>query len=145
MAIGAAFGVGGGAGRLAVGARPPVRRFLVRLGLRPGRDLLAVLLLLAFLWQGLLVQVHIHAPERTTASAGTAERVAAKRSADDDPATCPLCRERAQAGRYLPADPPALPRPAAVRPFRSRPPGRRWRVRKRSHAWHSRGPPARAA
>jgi hypothetical protein len=112
---------------------------------RPRLALLLALLLSLF-GQSLLTQTHIHVdpPSRATflsAHGALAARVAHRHHSSHGSANCPICREMAQAGQYLPAAPPGaasvgltpVPVPA---PVASGIPGR-----VRSHAWHSRGPP----
>jgi hypothetical protein len=112
-----------------------------------GRVWLSLALLLALLWQALVIQAHVHVAPTVTASANAqaAAVTGPTPKNGDDPATCPICREMAHVGHYLAATPPFIRRSLARSSLWRSVPLRRWLTRKRSHAWQSRGPPARAA
>jgi hypothetical protein len=102
--------------------------------------------LFAFLWQSLVTQAHVHfAPITYSAvvagKAGSTAHIAPPRSSPDLPANCPLCREIAHSGGYLPPTPILLgaPEPATIRLVA--PPLRALAFGERSHAWQSRAPP----
>jgi hypothetical protein len=77
-----------------------------------GARLLALVVLVALVWQALLVQGHSHA---NSPIAGTRDvaRSAARITANVDylpaPAVCPLCEEQALSGSYVPIDAVAVP------------------------------------
>ena len=84
----------------------------IRLSTAPAR-LVALFALLAFFFQSLAVQTHIHHPARPGSAITQAANIPAPaplRSQDpDDPANCRLCQELAHAGAYLIPAPAPLP------------------------------------
>lgn len=133
------------AGRCLPRARPPGR------GARgaaaaPRWRALVVALLLAFSWQGFVTQTHLHAPAEAGAAPAAPGTLATPRHRrPDPPASCPICRDIAHAGRFV--LPPAIrwhrPEPSAA--WLAAPLPVRWTRPSRSHAWLSRGPPAPSA
>jgi len=102
--------------------------------------------LFAFLWQSLVTQAHVHVAPVTYSAivagkTGSTAHIAPSRSSPSLPADCPLCREIAHAGGYLPPTPILLeaPEPATIRLVPS--PLRALAFGQRSHAWQSRAPP----
>jgi hypothetical protein len=113
-----------------------------------GRPRLALLLalLLSLFGQSLLTQTHVHVdPQaRTLLSSPYGDapvRVAHRHHSSHGSANCPICREIAQAGQYLPAAPPAPAPVGLVLAPAPLPPATGIPGRSRSHAWRSRGPP----
>jgi hypothetical protein len=101
--------------RIGSTSRPP------RTGRRLGAGWIAVLLamLVVFSWQSFVAQTHNHFDRTPIATAaGTTGAVAAsssdRNSPYDSPANCPICREIAQSGAYLPPAPIVLPAPQAM-------------------------------
>lgn len=118
---------------------------------RAGRDrrwLAVVLALLVSLFgQSLVTQTHVHLDPVARGTAARvlpgqpAARLEHRHRASHGPATCPLCREIAQAGHYVA---PAPVGPASVAPFAPLfllPARATVGGLVRSHAWRSRGPP----
>lgn len=116
---------------------------------RLGRAWLAMALavLFAFSWQSVVVETHVHPAAGAGAGLPFARGDAAPRLRDDPgpakaPASCPLCREQAQAGHALPPPPIVLPVPPAGR-LAPRPTAPLAGAGPRHvHVWYSRGPPA---
>jgi hypothetical protein len=102
---------------------------------------LALAALLSFAGQNLVTQTHVHFDIEPVASTRAAPPLARHR-APASPASCPICHEAAQTAFYLIADPVALVLPVALAFWMAVPLGAAWSGRRRSHAWHSRGPPA---
>jgi hypothetical protein len=103
--------------------------------------LLVLAALLSFTGQNVVTQTHVHFEGLSTAVTPAAARPAAHRRAPSSPASCPICHEAAQTAFYLIADPVALALPIALAFWMMVPAGASWPGRRRSHAWHSRGPP----
>lgn len=102
--------------------------------------------LLAFSWQSIVAQSHVHFDARTYKQLGiegdsSAARQTAERSPADLPADCPICREIAHAGHYLQPAPLALAAPETGVVWIAISPWRTLTLRQRRHAWHSRAPP----
>jgi hypothetical protein len=112
---------------------------------RPRLALLLALLLSLF-GQSLLTQTHVHVDPQARALSSSPHgaapaRVAHRHHSSHGSANCPICREIAQAGQYLPSVPPAAgPMGLAPLPVAS-PAAPGIAGRSRSHAWRSRGPP----
>ena len=108
----------------------------------------ALIALLAFAGQSVVTQSHVHFDADTGLTASVPLQIhgqpAHRRAPPDDPAHCPLCRNLAQAGHYLTPAAIVLVAPIAVAFWRSFARARPWHAHARSHAWRSRGPPARA-
>lgn len=103
----------------------------------------AIVLLLALLWQGLVVGTHVHLPATAPVALGvSAVPVASERQQSpllaDRP--CPLCAAAHQADLALPPV-ATLPRASAVPALLAPSPFAAMLRHPRSHAWHSRGPP----
>ena len=131
--------------RAAVPRHPP--RAAARVA-APRWHALLVALLLAFSWQSFVVQTHVHEAAPAARAAGPAANgpyVVGGNHRREAPASCPICREAAHAGRFLPAAPVALAVPAAVDAWLSVELPPTWARPSRSHAWRSRGPPAAPA
>ena len=102
--------------------------------------------LLAFSWQSLVTQTHVHfeTGARGIAASGQANSAAhvdtGKRSSNT-PADCPICQEIAHDGLYLLPTLALLeaPRPSPI--WRTIATPLLFAVRKPSHAWRSRAPP----
>lgn len=110
------------------------------------RRVLALAALLALLWQGFVVQTHVHyrdGPAQWSSGRGDSSgaTLAAPRTPDDPPYDCPICRQAAIAGSYLTPSTPPLPIVLAAFAWFTSPLPKPWRGRQRSHAWRSRGPP----
>lgn len=118
---------------------------------RDGRDrrwlAMVVALLVSLFGQSLVTQTHVHLDPVARGTAARvlpgqpAARLEHRHRASHGPATCPLCREIAQAGHYVA---PASVGPASVAPFAPLfllPARATVGGLVRSHAWRSRGPP----
>jgi hypothetical protein len=123
-------------------------RLVSRAGSRGWRIALLLCLLAALAWQSCLTQTHLHADRAagTLSSLGTVRAAAAgdDRSAPDTPATCPICQEAALSGSYVATGPVLLALPAVATAWYPPAVSRPSRRDLRSHAWHSRAPPARS-
>ncbi|WP_333572751.1 hypothetical protein [Sphingomonas sp.] len=102
------------------------------------RLLPALLLAFALCWQAGIVRAHVHAAPSW--SVATHAHHAPKQN-DDDP-DCPLCDEGATAAAYLAPLPPAFSPPLPAIQWRAREAADPAQRLLRSHAWHSRAPPA---
>ena len=79
-----------------------------RKGLSARARLLSLAALLAFLFQGLVVQTHIHGQPALIHGAELSQPLSSPASDDPfDPANCPLCQELTHGGVFT-APPPAL-------------------------------------
>ena len=115
-------------------------------GRRRSLGFTTILVLLAFAWQSFLTQTHVHfVAGDVSRSVGRQADAALRLSRASPPADasndCLLCREIAHAGRYLPPTPMTWARvPVSFCWLLVSFPlcGVAWR---RSHGWHSRGPP----
>jgi hypothetical protein len=99
-------------------------------------------LLLAFGWQSLLTQTHLHplfAPAQGQASAAMPDR--GNSSPYDSPANCPICREAGSAGPALLTTPVVFAAPAAAVFFATAQTPPPLAHSARSHRWQSRAPP----
>jgi hypothetical protein len=117
-------------------------------GRRLGAGWIAVLLamLVVFSWQSLVAQTHNHFDRAPTSTAiGTTGAIAAsssdRNSPFDSPANCPICREIAQSGAYLPPAPIVLPAPQAMLVWLVAGLAFALILERRSLGWHSRAPP----
>ena len=105
-------------------------------------------LLIALCWQSLVTQTHLHAGSNAPASGGAivwsvGENLTAGQTGPQDPPdNCPICHDVTQAGFYLLADAIVLAVPAVLLHWQAVPGSTAWSVRRRSHAWRSRGPPS---
>ena len=110
---------------------------------RPIRALLLLAALLAFAWQSIVTQSHVH-PDGIAAITATQPGHQPKlaHAPATTPDACPICRQIAQAGHYLVPPPPGFPAPRA---------GDYWLVAslapvlslsQRPPLWQSRAPPA---
>lgn len=93
-------------------------------------------------WQSVVTQSHVHASTGGTHLVRDRVAPAPAQDRSDDPATCPICRELASSGDYLPPAPiivhavaPSLPAALVERPQPSI-------EQTRWLAWRSRAPPA---
>jgi len=106
--------------------------------------MIALAAMLAFLCQSFVTQTHLHSDLTVTsvAQAGATATPAAK-AGQPAPALpdCPICREIAHGGTYLPAVPIALRTIAPVTVWRVVLPLRTLAPSQYSHAWRSRAPP----
>ena len=79
-----------------------------RKGLSARARLLSLVALLAFLFQGLVVQTHIHGQPALNHGVAVSQPASSPASDDPfDPASCPLCQELTHGGVFT-APPPAL-------------------------------------
>lgn len=100
---------------------------------------LVLAVLIGFAAQSVATQGHVHFnPVSAHAALKPLHRAPA-----DNPATCPLCRDLAQAGHYLTPVAILLDPPAASLVWLGALLLAAWHARSRSHAWLSRGPPGR--
>ena len=128
--------------RIGSTSRPP------RTGRRLGAGWVAVLLamLVVFSWQSFVAQTHNHfASAPVFTATGTTGAVSAsssdRKSPFDSPANCPICREIAQSGAYLPPAPIVLPVPQAMLVWLVAGLAFALVLGRRSLGWHSRAPP----
>ena len=107
---------------------------------------LTVAVMLMLVWPGIFVQTHVHflvgAANQSGAGANVRVGLTKDRSPADDPATCPLCRELAQASHFLSPGTPGLSAPEAAIACLFLLLFTLWARQDRSHAWFGRGPPA---
>lgn len=107
--------------------------------------IVSLVLLVALIWQSLILPAHLHRPPPGTAAAtlrlGNAAPSLERVRPYDDPAACPICRLIAHAGHYLSPAPTALTIPfdflraLGIAPFLV------WPSHHRPHGWQGRGPP----
>ncbi|HEX7851221.1 MAG TPA: DUF2946 family protein [Sphingomonas sp.] len=128
--------------RIGSTSRPP------HTGRRLGAGWVAVLLamLVVFSWQSFVAQTHNHFDRaRISAATSTTNAVTAsssdRNSPFDSPANCPICREIAQSGAYLPPAPITLPAPQAMLVWLVAGLAFALILERRSLGWHSRAPP----
>jgi hypothetical protein len=105
---------------------------------------LAFAALIAFAWQSIVTQSHVHFDRGAVSPAvhhdqspPDLHRVLPR----DAPVTCPICRAFAQAGHYLSPGTVILGAALASATWLTGPHGATWIGQGRSHAWYSRGPP----
>jgi hypothetical protein len=129
--------------------RRPTRASAAFANRRPSARWLAIVVaaMLSFVWQSFVTQTHIHfdTPEAAARAqplghVGLLPHVA-HRPAPVAPASCPICQDAAHAAFYLSPDPILLAAPAAFLLWLAVAVATPWIGRRRSHAWHSRGPP----
>jgi len=114
------------------------------------RRTIAAVAALAFLFQGYIVQTHIHSPASSLRLASIARSADATHSVQstgqkgdadkDDPAHCPFCQELLHAGSYV----TPIATIALIPPEHYRPAERiagSLAVQSVSHAWRGRAPP----
>ncbi len=109
---------------------------------RSGARWFAVVLaaLLSFTWQSIVTQTHVH-PGVLAAAGHPDSQLGRRHAPPESPADCPIGRLTAQADHYLSPAPIVIAPPAAVFLWLFVPLFLPWTGRRRSHAWHSRGPP----
>jgi len=109
------------------------------------RIALLVVLFVGLLWQGTVLQTHTH-PYATKATEGAARtfvgQPANDRHSPASPDKCPICREIATAGTYVPASPILLPDPAPADIWYSAESLYDTLDRQQAHHWRSRAPPS---
>ena len=108
------------------------------------RAALLAVVLTTLSWQSCVVQSHFHDLTAASAKASTqlAETPAKDKRSPARPDDCPICREIAMAGAYLPVTPfvvdPPVPAPAWYASEASH-----WAIeRQQAHHWRSRAPPS---
>jgi hypothetical protein len=103
---------------------------------------LLIVVLLAFVWHGIVVQTHIHPVEAPAIAVHAASPGSIHQDRREDRSNdCPLCREVALSGAYVAPAAIALPVLVACRVWLAAA-GPETRSRKTcSHAWQSRAPP----
>ncbi|WP_404711848.1 hypothetical protein [Sphingomonas sp. MMS24-J13] len=105
--------------------------------------LFAIVALIALAWQSIVVQSHVHLDTNATPAAIHRTQTLQHRSAPaDTPADCPICRQFAHAGHYLSPGGFPFTAPAVHGFWRAIGSLAGWIGERRSHAWHSRGPPS---
>lgn len=124
---------------LAAQRRPQIAASMVR-------RVFGLFVLLAFAWQSLIIQSHVHGAheaEALTASAMAAQSATAAASSTSHrtKAHCWICREFAHAGRFILPTPPTFTDPIAALEWVAPLLPLAWSYATRSHAWLSRGPP----
>lgn len=103
----------------------------------------ALVALIALAWQSIAIQSHVHFDSGAMqAAVHGSTRLQHRNAPADTPADCPICRQFAHAGHYLPPVAPTLATPAAFVAWIPIVLSAAWLGRRRSHAWRSRGPPS---
>jgi hypothetical protein len=100
--------------------------------------------ILAFTFQCILVQSHVHGPHAAPSSDHAVKISAPHLPAgpdNDDPANCPLCQEMLHAGVYVTPAPILLSLPFAITTIAVPAPVLLLRLFAPSHAWQGRAPP----
>jgi hypothetical protein len=109
------------------------------------RAVLALCLLVAFAWQGVLTQTHLHIRPAGDVAASVRSvsdtAVPKHRSRSDSPASCPICIEVALSGHYLGTSVAELATPALALVWYDAPRLRASSRQTQSHDWRSRAPP----
>lgn len=115
-------------------------------GMRHTAFLLAALL--AFGWQSLVTQTHVHPAGPTAAFAAITGKFSPsyasgepRGKASGRPADCPLCYELALSGVYLASAPMAFTPPVLPAWWQAATPALGTSLQLRSHSWQSRAPP----
>ncbi|QJU59088.1 hypothetical protein HL653_16140 [Sphingomonas sp. AP4-R1] len=117
--------------------------------LRPGgsvrRTALAVAILLALLWQGVVARAHVHLPHLAAQLSvqDTSVRIgaASEFGLSDDETACLLCRELAQTADYLAPAPIAVAGPSAFHAIVTAALLLLWPRRHLPPGWRGRAPP----
>lgn len=108
------------------------------------RMALFAVLLVGFLWQGIVLQTHMHpyaAQAKGWASEGTVGQPANDRHSPTSPHDCPICQQIATAGTYVPASPAVLAGPAAIITWYTADRTYAAAHHQQAHHWRSRAPP----
>jgi hypothetical protein len=109
----------------------------------PGQRLVTFLAILAFTFQCILVQSHVHGPREAppVVHSVSVSVPVLPGPGDEDPANCPLCQEMLHAGSYVTPVAIALHLPVAVT-FAAAPTlAIIFQVFSPSHNWQGRAPP----
>lgn len=104
---------------------------------------LVMLLLGCLLLQATAAQTHVHftGQPRLSAAAASGLVIRAGGGGGEDAADCPLCREAAMAGAYLPPPAIVLPAPPAPALWVAAASIRAFGLTSPAHSWQSRAPP----
>jgi hypothetical protein len=124
-------------------AGPPLSRTRLRDLSRTAQRFVTFLAILAFTFQCILVQSHVHGPQEAPPAVHSVSVSVPvlPGPGDEDPANCPLCQEMLHAGTYV--TPIAIPiyLPIAATLAATPAPTAVFRVFAPSHNWQGRAPP----
>ena len=111
---------------------------------RSARRFVTLLAILAFTFQCILIQSHVHGPQVAPSADHSVQASAPYLPGgpdNDDPANCPLCQEMLHAGTYVMPVAAAIYLPVAIAFVSAPVVATVWRTITPSHNWQGRAPP----